>query len=448
MVGRRTRRLVAPTIALLLALGAAPTSAAPEVSILDIIELDMGYTTITDDFYRPVASQRLLDGARTGIVAYLRGRGIADPTVALMHARPDGRGVVPAIEQQVGKAIERYGSRVDARELVYGAIRGELGALGDPYSVFFPKSELERFTAALDGRSFGGIGIVLARDAAGREFVDEVFDGAPAAQHGIREGDRLIAVDGKSLDGLSSDAISALLRGPIGTPLTLAVARDNTELPPVRLTRAAVTPPDATARLLPDAIGYLALRGFGPAAGQQVGAALAKLRTAGARATILDLRGNGGGYESAAIRVASAFVPHGTIVITQTKHGARQVTVADGSALAPLPLVVLVDGDSASGSELVTGAIADHRLGTVVGTRTFGKGLVQSMFPLPDGSALKVTTARYFTPNGRDIDRIGITPDVVVTESAAAERGVPGHDDQLDAALALLAHARSPIGVR
>jgi carboxyl-terminal processing protease len=126
-------------------------------------------------------------------------------------------------------------------------------------------------------------------------------------------------------------------------------------------------------------------------------------------------------------------------VITLANHGHRQVTSADGSAPAALPLVVLVDGDSASGSELVTGAIADHGLGKIVGTRTFGKGLVQTMFPLPDGSAMKVTTARYFTPDGRDIDRVGITPDVVVGEPSDAQRGVPGRDAQLDAALLLLA---------
>jgi carboxyl-terminal processing protease len=180
------------------------------------------------------------------------------------------------------------------------------------------------------------------------------------------------------------------------------------------------------------------LRAFGPNAGPQVRAALERLRARGARAIVFDLRGNGGGYETSAVHVASAFVAHGTIVVTQTNHGHRVVTPADGLAPSPLPLAVLVDHDSASASELVTGAIADHHLGIVVGTRTFGKGLVQTMFPLPDGSALKVTTARYFTPDGRDIDRIGIEPNVVVDEPAGAVRGVPGNDPQLDAALHVL----------
>jgi carboxyl-terminal processing protease len=416
-----------------------PADAARDVTLIDLVELDMGYTTITDNYYRDVSPQRLLDGARTGMVAYLRGRGIAEPAVALMHARPDGRGVVPAIEQQLGKAIDRYGARVDARALVYGAIRGELAALHDPYSVFFSRPELRGFTTALNGTSFGGIGVVLAYDADRHYRADQVFAGSPAARAGMLTGDRIAAIAGKPADALSSDAVAALLHGRSGTLVHVDVVHaGDPVIQHLAITRAPITPPDVTARLLPGNIGYLALRAFGPAAGQQVHAALARLRAGGARATVFDLRGNGGGYESSAVRVASAFVPRGTIVITQTNHGRKTATAADGTAPEPLPLVVLVDRDSASGSELVTGAIADHHLGKVVGARTFGKGVVQTMFPLPDGSAMKVTTAQYFTPDGRDIDRIGIEPDVPVAEPPGAEHGVAGHDPQLDAALGLL----------
>jgi carboxyl-terminal processing protease len=416
-----------------------PAHAAREIALVDLIELDMGYTTITDQYYQAVAPQALLDGARVGMVAYLRGVGVENPQIAIMHARRDGRGVVPAIEQQLGKAIDRYGARVDARNLVYSAIRGELAALRDPYSVFFTKPELTGFTTALDGKSFGGIGIVIAGDAAQHYRADQVFEGSPAGRAGIVAGDRIIAIGGKAVDGLTTDAISALLRGPVGTVVRIEVRADGDAASrELAITRAAITPPDVTARILSDRIAYVALRTFGPTAGQQVQAALVRLRAQGARATIFDLRGNGGGYESSAVHVASAFVASGSIVVTQTNHGHRLVTSADGKALAPLPLVVLVDHDSASGSELVTGAIQDHRLGKIVGARTFGKGLVQTMFPLPDGSAMKVTTARYFTPDGRDIDHIGITPDMAVDEPANAVRGVPGHDPQLDVALALL----------
>jgi len=422
---------------------ASPAVAARDVSLLDLVELDMGYTTIADNYYRDVSPQRLLDGARVGIVAYLRGQGIADPVVALLHARPDGRGVVPAIEQQLALAIERYGPRVDVHDLVHSTIRGELAALNDPYSVFFSRAELRGFTTALDGAAFGGIGIVLAGDADRHYRADEVFDGSPAARAGLVAGDRIVAVDGKPLDGLASAAVAALLRGRTGTVARIdLIGAADSAVRHLAIVRAAISQPDVRSRLLPGDVGFVALRTFGPDAGDQVHAALARLRTAGARATIFDLRGNGGGYETSAVRVASAFVPSGTIVVTQTRRGRKSVTVADGTAPPPSPLVVLVDGDSASGAELVTGAIADHGLGEIVGARTFGKGVVQSMFSLPDGAAMKVTTARYFTPSGRSIDRVGIVPDVAVSEPADAARGVPGRDPQLDAALSILAAER------
>jgi carboxyl-terminal processing protease len=427
-------------------LGGTPTVTAaadpgrkPEVRLLDLIETEFGYTTITDNYYRNVSPQVLLDGARTGIVAYLRARGIADPTVGFMHARADGRFAVPAIEQQIGLAIERYGTRVDVHDLVAATIQGELGALHDPYSVLFSKSELAKFTTALDGRAFGGIGAELAYDDPHKQWlIDEVFPESPAAAAGLREHDVVVAVDGVAAGSLDVDAISAKLRGVAGSRVALTIVRDGTPLSaPLTVTRAVITPPDVSARAIAPGIGYVALRTFGPTAGRDVRAALRRLVAQNAMKIVFDLRGNGGGYESAAVDVAACFV-RGPVVSMIARGGKRIVTSASGAPIAIAGLAVLVDGDSASGSELVTGAIRDHHAGTIVGTRTFGKGLVQAMFPLPDGSAIKLTTARYFTPAGADIDRVGIVPDHVVAEPAAAQRGVAGADAQLDAALSLL----------
>jgi carboxyl-terminal processing protease len=419
----------------------ATADSAPraDVTLLDLIQTEFGYTTITDNYYRNVSPQVLLDGARTGIVAYLRGRGIADPTVGFMHARADGRFAVPAIEQQIGRAIERYGARVDVHDLVAATIEGELGALHDPYSVLFSKSELAKFTTALDGRAFGGIGAELAYDDAQKAWlIDEVFPESPAAAAGVREHDVLVAVDGVTVGTLDVDAISAKLRGPAGSRVALTIARDGAHLPvPLALTRAVITPPDVSRRAIEPGIGYVALRTFGPNAGRDTRAALLWLIARGANKIVFDLRGNGGGYESAAVDVASCFV-RGPVVSMIARGGKRIVTSAKGTPVPLGGLVVLVDGDSASGSELVTGAIRDHHAGTIVGTRTFGKGLVQAMFPLPDGSAIKLTTARYFTPAGEDIDRVGILPDDVIAEPADAPHGVVGSDPQLDRAIARL----------
>jgi carboxyl-terminal processing protease len=420
--------------------GSRLAAQTPDISLLDLVETEFGYTTISDQYQQPVAPQRLLDGARVGLVAYLRSRGIAQPKVGAMHAHPDGRGAVPAIEQQIGLAIQRYGKRVSALALVYAAIRGEVAALNDPYSVFFTAADVKGFSAAIDGTSFGGIGVQLAYDDASKQWrADTVFDGSPAAKAGLLAGDTIAAVDGTSLTGLDNAHIQALLRGAIGSTVRLAIVRNGAALDaPVTIVRAAVTPPDVTQRFLPGGVGYVALRSFSQDAGTKVRDALLALAKQGARAYVFDLRGNGGGYESAAVHVASAFIASGPIVANAGRDGKQRVSDADGNAVPKLPLAVLVDHDSASGAELVAGAIQDRHAGTLIGTRTFGKGVAQTMFQLPDGSAIKLTTARYYTAGGRFIDKIGLQPDIPVDEPAGSQPGVPGADPQLDRALELL----------
>ena len=416
-------------------------SAPPEIGILDLVEMELGHTSIAEHYDEPIALQRLLDGARTGLIAYLRGRGIADPQVAAMRARPDGRGAVPAIERQIGLAVQRYGGRVVPRDLVYAALRGELGALHDRYSVLFTAAELKRFSSFVDGSAFGGVGIVLALDDATKVWTaDAIFPRSPAERAGIHAGDRIAEIDGMPMTGVPNERITALLRGKAGTVVRVSIVRDGVPLPqPLAVVRATITPPDVTARLLPHDVGYVALHGFPLDAAAQVRAAMTGLAARGARAYAFDLRDNGGGYESAAVHVASVFVASGPVVSIEERRGKRHVTPADGNALPAAPLVVLVNGNSASGAELVAAAIRDRGRGRLVGATTFGKGLVQTMFPLPDGAAIKLTTARYFTPAGRFIDRVGIVPDVVVAQPPGAVTGDPGRDAQLDAALALLA---------
>jgi len=433
------RTAAALACALLVAAPRAPARAAEDVTLLDLVEIEIGYTTLAYQYYQPVSQQRLLDGARTGIMSYLISRGVADPVVGYMHAQSNGRGAVPAIEREVGKAIVRYGNRVVVRDLVYATIRGEVASLHDPYSVFFTKAEVKGFETAINGETFGGVGVLTEQDSNGIWHAEEVFPDGPAAKAGMLPGDVLLAVDGKYLKGLTGDAAGALLRGKIGTTLHLRVERDGAELPqPLAIVRAAVTPPEVSSRMLPNGVGYVLLRTFGATAGKEVRDAVAALEARGARALVFDLRGNGGGYESASVQVASVFVPRGPIVSNLANAGKRVVRRATGTALPALPMVVLVDHDSASGSELTAAALQDAGVAKLVGTRTFGKGVAQEMIPLPDGAAIKLTTSRYYTPSGRDIDRVGLTPDVQVDEPAGSIPGVPGRDPQLDRALDLL----------
>jgi C-terminal processing protease CtpA/Prc len=201
----------------------------------------------------------------------------------------------------------------------------------------------------------------------------------------------------------------------------------------------ATPAPTVVAKLLSGETGYVRLTIFGTTTAAELRAAIEQLNAQGARAYVLDLRGNSGGYRDAALGVTSLFVPGGPVLTVLGQHGRRTVFRADGSPISRKPLAVLVNGDTASASEIVAGAIQDDRLGTIVGERTYGKGLVQSVFPLPDGAAIKVTTGRYYTARGRDIDAVGITPNVAVSEPAGAQLGDPNDDPQLARALEVLA---------
>jgi len=418
---------------------AKPPPATADVSALDLIELQISYTTILARYYEPIRARTLVAGARSGIAAELAARGLRDVRLPYVPAQVDfGRGG-DLVDTMVVGSIARYGSRIDGHRLVAAAVGGELAALHDPYSVMFRPQQFKRFTSFLGNATFGGIGAALTYDAArGRAPIDRVIAGGPAALAGVRAGDVLTAIDGRALATRDAASLGAALRGTIGTTVRVTVERDGT-LQTFALVRAAVRDPEVRARLF-GTVGYLALARFGDRAGAELGAALAEQRARGALAFVLDLRGNGGGYGDEATAVAALFLD-GPVFATRERGGAPRIALAHRKLPFAERLAVLVDADSASASEIVAGAVQDDGIGPIVGQRTFGKGLVQSVFPLPDGSAFKLTTARYTTPKGRDIDRVGIVPDVAVNEPAGAVRGDPATDPQLAAALAAVASA-------
>ncbi|HEV3089361.1 MAG TPA: S41 family peptidase [Candidatus Elarobacter sp.] len=449
------RRLFAFVAAVLVALpcsGAAAPAPAPKraaapasLGALDVIALEICYTTVLARYYQPVDPSALLGGARGAIVAYLVSRGIANPNIPLASAHADRYRAESEIDRDVALAVARYGSRVRTAELVARTIEGELATLHDPYSVLFRPTAFKKFVGVLDGRPAAGIGAELDVDPQSHAVrVVDVFPGSPAESAGLLAGDAITAIDGNPPPATTPGAVSTALRGAPGTTVRLAFTRDGVAHEPLAIVRKIIVAPDATGRVLPNGIGYVRLRAFGAQSPQQLAAVLTKLRAANVRAFVLDLRANGGGYRDAAIAVASHFV-RGTVVTTQERAG-KPAAFSAKDGIAPLggPLAVLVDGDTASAAEIVAGAVQDDKAGTLVGTKTFGKGLVQETFALPDGGAIKLTTARYLTPAGRDIDKVGITPDVVVAQAPDAHPGEPGRDAQLDRALALLASVPAP----
>lgn len=337
------------------------------------------------------------------------------------------------------------------KQLVDGAIKGLVEALNDPYSQYLTGEEQQSMIDSLSG-SFEGIGAVIegrATDGApctplGADCALTVvspIDNSPAQRAGIASGDVITAVDRESVDGKTVDEAVLRIRGEKGSTVVITIVRGTDAPRELSIVRDTITIPAVEPKILSTpkgaTVGYLRLAEFSEVAGDQFHAALQKVVDAKTTRIVLDLRDNPGGYLSAALRIASEFIGDGVVYIEEEKSGKRTETRAQGGGLATDPsirLVVLVNKGSASASEILAGALQDRGRATLVGETTFGKGVVQTFMDLSDGSGLKLTIAKWLTPNGRWIQSIGLTPDRVV---AAAPAGST-EDPVLDAALALL----------
>jgi carboxyl-terminal processing protease len=332
-----------------------------------------------------------------------------------------------------------YYKPVDAARLESAGVAATLAALHDPYTVYLTPAQNGALTQSLSG-TYSGVGAEFAaRD--GELVVTRVFAGSPAAAAGIRAGDAVVSVDGQPVKGESVEAAAARIRGAAGTTVTLGVrAAGATAVRAVTMTRRKIAAPETATRLLHShglTVGYIALPSFSVGAGAAVRRDVVALQARGARAFVLDLRDDLGGYIGEAQAVASDFLKGGVVVSTKGLHDPRRVYRASGDPATLLPLVVLVDHWSASASEITAGALQDHDRATVIGQRTFGKGVAQADFALPGGAALHMTIAGYLTPSGRDIDHKGIRPTVVVVDDPRTAR-----DEALDRALLYLASGK------
>ena len=320
---------------------------------------------------------------------------------------------------------------VPEHELYQHAARGIVDNLTDRYAELFSPDELARFTRNTIGNAYGGLGITI-EDQRGRIAVVRVFPNTPAEGAGVQSGDQIVAIEGESTEGWKLDQVTRRLLGTPGTEVVVDFLRHGAAAPVThRITRASIHVPAVPyALMLDDSIGYVPLQRFSEAAAQDVAAAVLDLRRRGARAYVLDLRGNGGGELDQSVEVSDLFLPPGEEVVT-VRYRTRRPEIHRATRPALLedaPLVVLTDGGSASASEIVAGALQDHDRAVVVGATSFGKGLVQSLYRLDDGWAVKLTTARWFTPSGRSIqlDRPGgdAAADSTETEIPLAERPV------------------------
>jgi carboxyl-terminal processing protease len=334
-----------------------------------------------------------------------------------------------------------YEELPSAQDRTYGAIRGALELLDDPYTVLVEPRPRELERDDMRGL-FGGIGVDLWRNGDGN-IVLSPYPDSPAERGGLLTDDVLLSVDDQPVTAETPvDHVRAQLHGEVGTSVQLTISRPPTLTLPFTITREEIQVPSVSWRILDDApdIGYVHVEGFTERTGDELVAALRELEQSQVPRLILDLRGNYGGLVDAAVTVASQFLDDGIVLREQWKSekNDRTFSVRRGGIATDIPLAVLVDGGTASAAEIVAGALQDHDRGPLIGEPTFGKGSVQLIYELSDGSSLHVTTALWLTPNRNQIQDRGLTPDISV------ERGSNHHDAQLEQAIAYLQQATGP----
>lgn len=341
---------------------------------------------------------------------------------------------------------EQYVEPVDDKTLITEAIRGMTAGL-DPYSVYLEPDEFEQARISAFGR-YEGIGVEVTR-AEGIYVIVTPFDGGPAQRAGLMPGDRLLRANGVSLAGLDPAELDAILDGPVGSRVNLVIQRGEDEPFPVTLTREIVNIPSISMRVLDDGILYIRIALISDGSAKDLVKALNASIRNGRRVAglILDLRNNAGGVVDGAVEIADAFLETGVIVSTRGRAPGQSIDyTASPELLMPgVPMVVLVNNGTASAAEIVAGALQDHSRAVVLGSTTFGKGAVQSLIPLENGGAMKLTTAHYRTPSGRLIEGAGIVPDIEAVEADTAPEPESETDALQEKAMRVLESIRTGV---
>lgn len=302
---------------------------------------------------------------------------------------------------------------IDRTALEEGAYRGMMASLGDPYSEYYSEEELNELMDQSEGIYYG-IGAGVQQDKATMlPMIIKVYPETPAEEAGLRENDIIYEVNGESTNGLTLQGVVANIKGEEGTKVNLTIVREGEgDFLSIDVERRKVDTPTVDFKMLDDDMAYIVITEFDKITTDQFTEALAMARGNKMKGLILDLRGNPGGNLDTVVEIARMLLPEGLVVYTEDKYGERVEYACDGKRQLEVPLVVMVNGNSASASEVLAGAIKDYGIGTLLGTTTFGKGIVQRVVPMEDGSAVKITTSSYYTPNGSNIHGIGIEPDV------------------------------------
>jgi carboxyl-terminal processing protease len=414
-----------------------PSQDAPGSAIADL-----ALRRLEVEYYKPVAPQTPLNGERDALKSFLHSKKIGDPSLPVQTANGDDISDGARAAALLAYAQQHYGTALGTSgddDLTDAALRGIMTSVRDPYTVYLSPREIQGLNESLSGGNFGGIGVYIYQLKDGRIVVAPI-EHMPAAKAGMKPGEVVDTVDGKPVRSLPIDHVETMIRGEAGTVVHLRAHPYDTPAGErtYSIVREIIHVPTVRAKM-EQGIDYIRLSDFGTTSAQEVRKALLDGKAKGAKGYIFDLRDNGGGRVDAAVEISSFFIPQGTIVSTIQRDGERTTEEALGDAIGGLrPLVVLVNKYTASASEITAGALQDYHLATLLGTRTFGKGVVQSIFDLPDQGALKITTSRYLTPAGRDIQHHGIEPNIVVNQDPNPSLVDTPADKQLAAAKARL----------
>ena len=303
---------------------------------------------------------------------------------------------------------------IDEEELIYGAIQGYVAGLGDVYTEYIPADEMEEYTETIVG-SFVGIGIYMIGD----EETDSIIiyypiPESPAERAGLKSGDKIISVDGVNYTYEDFDTIADQIKGEAGTKVTLVIERDGEQLT-FEITREQINTNPITTEMLDNGIGYLNLPSFDSDTAEHFKEKVEELENQGMTSLIIDLRNNGGGIVDEATEIADFILEKGAVIMTTVdKDGNSEETISENAPIIDMPIVILTNENTASASEILVAALKEHNKATIIGTTTYGKGVIQTLYTLSDGSGLKITTAEYYTPNNNAINEVGIEPSIEV----------------------------------
>ncbi len=411
------RRIINSDVFEPIEMASGDSSEADSVFGVDFMLIKKSIAMLNEEFIEDLDMRKLAAGAVKGMKDCLKEAKLDFSFIAPIPKTTPEKDLMQAVQNIYDEAMARNAGKITESELAYGALAGVMERLDDPYSVAMDPKRYKMLNEHMSGGNYGGIGIYLERNKkTGRLTVLNVIPDGPAYIAGIKNGDVIMKIDGYPLKNTELELASQKIRGKKGTPVTLLIDRETDGIKEFKILRDIIHENSVETSMKPNKIGYIKISVFGDETGREFSDAMEKLEAEGAEGLLLDLRNNSGGFVSSAIDVCSRLIDAGALIVSvvNPRTGRNEVYRAYGGEGVDIPIAVLVNGNSASASEITAGALKDVVSAKIIGEQTYGKAAVQSIREFKDGGALKFTVARYLTPKGVDIDKKGITPDFTV----------------------------------